>query len=192
MPSSLLLFLSEKDDVSVQTETAVCRLTATCAAESARVRISGPARPRLPSPPASPAWFPAAGGSLTDSAGGARISFSLLTGGSGQSRCALTCHLQLVSACGLIGKSDIISPQIKCSEARGSSSESRHRHIVIKSAAGLFCSNPSVHHSHLPSEHPRDKVLGNASISRTGKSDALFIRTAITLSLNCLERKKDC
>lgn len=59
-----------------------------------------------------------------------------------------------------------------------SRSESRHRHIVIKSAAGLFCSNPSVHHSHLASELPRDKVLGNASISRTGKSDANDVQIA--------------
>lgn len=44
IPSSLLLFLSEKDDVSMRTEATVCRLTVTCAADAARVRISGPPR----------------------------------------------------------------------------------------------------------------------------------------------------
>lgn len=69
-------------------------------------------------------------------------------------------------------------------------SESRHRHIVIRSAAGLFCSNPSVHHSDLLSELLSDNVLGDPSILLAGKSDTVFIYTAMTLDFKLSGTKK--
>lgn len=173
------LFLSESGDVSTQTEAAVCRITATWAAKTACIRNS--------SLPRALTGFPTAGDSLTDSTGGARIFFFTSWRSREESSAS---HLWMWPNWRKWHNFTVSKMFQSTRLFLWSRSASRHRHIVIKSAAGVVCFNPSVHHLYLSSELRSDKGLGCASISWAGKRDSFSICTAMTSSWNCLKRKK--